>query len=329
MEEQGAKVNSKMLLSGTLAGLLLMFGVFSGLTATGFSVAMGPQTINIQETFTEDTLLPLSTPTDLTSLSISGLYRGSGDMRVHLVGPNQTWHLASYEAPQVELNSTYVLERGGTVVQLSEGERINHTYTFEDACGEACEGELQGPFYLQVRVREGSLTVQSAAYTTPQVISRPQAPEEEFEVDIPEPEPAPERQNPAPDCNAPRQDMQCLEGYEVSRTGHLNITDSSGQLVALFDKHGRLLLAGEVFEESEELVPPNAFRIQNRWGDIAWITDAGDLHLTGRLIEGVDEVPLSGAENFVIRNPEEVVLVVQGATGDLFTKNALVTGALS
>lgn len=331
MGDTQRKTNPKMMLTGALAGVLLCFAFFSGLTATGFSVAVGEQTINFRQTLTEDTLIPLSLPQNITSFSITGVYQGSGDARVHLVGPNQTWHLASYDAPQVQLNSTFVLERGGTVVQLAEGQNIDYTHVFEDVCGEACVGPLEGPFYLQVRVRGGEFTLASASYATPQVISRPVLPDEDEQViiDVPEPEVVP-RQNPEPECTSGQQDdLRCFEQYFISQSGHLNITDSSGRLVALFDKKGRLMLAGEVFENSDGAAPDNAFRIQNRWGDVAWITDSGDLHLSGQLVEGANEIPLSGSDNFIIRNPEEIVLVVQGATGDLFTKNTIVTNALS
>jgi len=323
------RMNHKIMLSGTLAGLLLCFAFFSGLTATGFSVALGEQTINFRQTLTEDTLIPLTLASNITSFTITGTYQGSGQATIHLVGPSHTWHVASYNAPQVHLNSTFVLEQGGTVVQLAEGQKLNYTHVFEDACDDTCEGIFEGPFFLQARVREGTFTLTSASYSTPQFVTRPQAPtDEQLVIDIPEPE-RPQRQNPALECSLTcAEDMMCRHGYCISHTGHLNITDSSGRLVALFDKHGRLLLAGDVYEFSEEQPTGNAFRIQNRNGDIAWITDSGDLHLRGELIEQVNTVPLSGSENFVIRNPQEIVLVIQGSTGDLFTQNTIVTSIL-
>lgn len=331
VQRMAQNVNPKMILSGMLGGLLLCAIAFSGFAATGFSVAVGEQTINFRQTLTEDTLIPLSLPTNITSFTVTGTYQGSQSAQIHLVGPEQTWHIASYDAPQVQLNSTFVLERGGTVVQLPEDGRINYTHVFEDACDETCEGMFQGPFYLQARISGGEFTLASATYFAPQVLNRVQEPDPEEEqviVDVPVQEP-PERLNPPLECtDSCAEGMMCHLGYCISETGHLNITDDSGRLVALFDKHGRLLLAGDVYERSEETVPNNAFRIQNRWGDIAWITAQGDLHLSGRLIERANQIPLSSTDNFVIRNPDGIVLAIQGASGDLFTQSTIVTNVL-
>ena len=325
-----ASQNPKVMLAGVLAGVLVVFAFFSGLAATGFAVAVGDQTMNFRQTFTEDTILPLTLPENITSFRVTGTYRGSGEVRVHLIGPDQSWLVAAYDAPQVQLNSTFVLERGGTVVQLSEDDRLNHTHIFEDVCDQTCSEDLSGPFHLQIVVREGQFTLSSASYTTPQVLTRPSTPTQDPDetIEIPETEPVP-RQNPPPECSQSTSSQRCLEEYFISPAGHLNITDSQGRLVALFDRTGRVLLAGDIIEQTQSTPPSNAFRIQNRWGDIAWVTDQGDLHLTGRLVESVDSVPLSGAENFVIRNPDEIVLVVQGATGDLFSRSTLVAGVLS
>ncbi len=325
-------MNQKLILSGFLLGIVATFALFANTGISGFSVAVGEQTQNLNINLTGSGVVPLTLPNQLTSLTLDGRYTGSGSVNVQLVGPNGSWHVASYTAPATPSNASFLLNKGGTVVRLGTGTNLTYTHILDQECDQTCNQTMEGPFYLQVSVTGGNFTLSSIHYVSPQLINTPQTPTNgTINTTINNTAGAYQHVNIPSDCHVDSDcaagDM-CHVGYCISQTGHLNITDHNGRLVALFDKHGRVLLAGDIHVNATGPAPGNAFTVHTANGDTAWITDTGDLYLEGTPHEEANQIPLSGSQNLIIRNTTENVCVIQGDTGDLYTRNVIVTGVL-
>ena len=387
---------------------VMIAALFLSPTLTGYTVLLGGRIIKLDQTVTEDTLIPLATPEEIIGLTMTGTYKGTGNATILLVG-EETNLIAEFTAPQVDKTPTILLGKGGTTIELPINGTQNTTHSFVDECIDTCEGSYTGPFYIQVQVEGGELYLESITYSTTEAIAKEVIPEinetppvnetnitinmtipmnetnitinetlptNETNITIPVNEtnitinmtiPANEtnltvnvtppinetnitiplnetnvttpinetppinetnvtRINPPTECAADSdcgEEKMCVAGYCVTNTGHLNITDGEGKLVALFDKQGKILLAGSLVEDTTEEPPTNAFKIRNSITDIAWVTRTGDLHLKGKLHERAGSIPVEGQDNFILSNEIENVCVIQGSTGDLYTKSVL------
>lgn len=326
-------MDARVVAAGVFLGFFFASTAMLGGGITGFSVLLGQDTMNLNLMLNDSGVVPLSLPANLTSMHLEGRYRGSDGVTVHLVSPTETFLLATYSTPR-QGSPAVMLGEGGTVVELRE-EDIVFDHTFSAACEETCEAAMNGPFYLQVAVAGGNVTLSSVSYTAATLFVEPEEPDNVTGNEtVPPPErpvEAPAHENAPTECSletACGSGLVCHVGYCISETGHLNVTDKDGRVVALFDKFGKILLAGSLNVNSEAQPPNNSFRMETVYGPSAWVTNTGEFHLRGVLYEQVAELPTAGTGLFTIRNTTDNVTVLHGYSGNLYTRAVVVENVL-